>query len=199
MSKIACVKSLRSGENMNVYEAILSRKSIRSYDTKQLEDDKLDKILEAGRLAPSWQNKQCWQYVVVKDKDTIGKLALKSGLISKSNFFIKDAPVVIVACANPNDSGHLNGQDYYLVDVAISFQQMMLAAWEMGIGSCWLGAFNDKKVQEILGIPEKLKVVALSPFGYPKDKDSLYAKAIKTFAGSKKRKDIEKIVHWEKW
>ncbi|MDP8315580.1 MAG: nitroreductase family protein [Candidatus Celaenobacter antarcticus] len=184
---------------MNVYEAILSRKSIRSYDTKQLEDDKLDKILEAGRLAPSWQNKQCWQYVVVKDKDTIGKLALKSGLISKSNFFIKDAPVVIVACANPNDSGHLNGQDYYLVDVAISFQQMMLAAWEMGIGSCWLGAFNDKKVQEILGIPEKLKVVALSPFGYPKDKDSLYAKAIKTFAGSKKRKDIEKIVHWEKW
>ena len=101
---------------MNVYEAILSRKSIRSYDTKEIENEKLGKILEAGRLAPSWQNKQCWQYVVVKDKTTIGKLALRSGLISKSNFFIKDAPVVIVACANPNDSGHLNGQDYYLVD-----------------------------------------------------------------------------------
>ena len=184
---------------MNVYEAIQSRKSIRSYDTKKIEDEKLEKILEAGRLAPSWQNKQCWQYVVVKDKDTIGKLALKSGLISKSNFFIKDAPVVIVACANPNDSGHLNGQDYYLVDVAISFQQMMLEAWEMGIGSCWLGAFNEKKVREILGIPSKIKVIALSPFGYPKNKQSLYAKAIKTFAGSKKRKDLEKIVHWEKW
>ncbi len=184
---------------MNVYDAIISRKSIRSYDTRPLKDEELSKILEAGRLAPSWQNKQCWQYVVVKDKDTIGKLALRSGMISKSNFFIKDAPVVIVACANPKDSGHLNGQDYYLVDVAISFQQMMLAAWELGIGSCWLGAFNDKKVQEILGISEKVKVVALSPFGYPKDKDSLYAKAIKTFAGSKKRKDLEKIVHWEKW
>lgn len=184
---------------MNVYEAIQSRKSIRSYDTKEIENEKLEKILEAGRLAPSWQNKQCWQYVVVKDKDTIGKLALKSGLISKSNFFIKDAPVVIVACANPNDSGHLNGQDYYLVDVAISFQQMMLEAWEMGIGSCWLGAFNEKKVREILNIPSKIKVIALSPFGYPKNKQSLYAKAIKTFAGSKKRKDLEKIVHWEKW
>lgn len=184
---------------MNVYDAIVSRKSIRSYDTKPLTDEELGKILEAGRIAPSWQNKQCWQYVVVKDKETISKLAFRSGLISKSNFFIKDAPVVIVACANPNESGHLNGQDYYLVDVAISFQQMMLAAWEMGIGCCWLGAFNDKKVQEILGVPEKVKVVALSPFGYPKDKDSLYAKAIKTFAGSKKRKDLEKIVHWEKW
>ncbi len=199
MSKIVHEKYLRSGENMNVYEAILSRKSIRSYDTKEIENEKLGKILEAGRLAPSWQNKQCWQYVVVKDKDTIGKLALRSGLISKSNFFIKDAPVVIVACANPNNSGHLNGQDYYLVDVAISFQQMMLEAWEMGIGSCWLGAFNEKKVQEILCIPSKIKVIALSPFGYPKDKQSLYAKAIKTFAGSKKRKDLEKIVHWEKW
>ncbi len=184
---------------MNVYDAIVSRKSIRSYNSQEIEEEKLSKILEAGRLAPSWQNKQCWQYIVVKDKDTIGKLALRSGIISKSNFFIKDAPVVIVACADPKDSGHLNGQDYYLVDVAISFQQMMLAAWEMGIGTCWLGAFNEGKVQEILGIPSKIKIVALSPFGYPKNKDSLYAKAIKAFAGSKKRKELEKIVHLEKW
>jgi len=184
---------------MNVFEAIETRKSIRSYNPRELEEEQLMRILEAGRLAPSWQNKQCWQFVVVKDKDTIGKLALRSGLISKANFFIKDAPVVIVACADPKASGHLNGQDYYLVDVAIAFQQMMLAAWEMNIGTCWLGAFNENKVREILGIPEKIKVVGLSPFGYPKEKDSLYAKAIKTFAGSKKRKNLEKIVHWEKW
>ncbi|HEX37713.1 MAG TPA: nitroreductase [Candidatus Cloacimonetes bacterium] len=184
---------------MNVFEAIETRKSIRSYATKELDEEKLLRILEAGRLAPSWQNKQCWQFVVVKEKETIHKLALKSGMLSKSNFFIKDAPVVIVACANPSNSGHLNGQYYYLVDVAIAFQQMMLAAWEMGIGSCWLGAFNEKRVKEILEIPKKIKVVALSPFGYPKEKDTLYAKALKTFAGSKKRKELEKIVHWEQW
>ncbi len=184
---------------MNVLEVIKTRKSIRSYDQRELENDKLINILEAGRLAPSWQNRQCWQFVVVKDKETIHKLALRSGMFSKSNFFIKDAPVVIVACANPSDSGHLNGQYYYLVDVAIAFQQIMLVAWDMGIGSCWLGAFNEKKVKEILSIPEKIKIVALSPFGYPKEKDTLYAKTIKTFAGSKKRKELEKIVHWEKW
>ena len=184
---------------MTVFDVIESRKSIRKYSTKDIENEKLNIILEAGRLAPSWQNNQCWRFVVVKDKDIIKQLALKSGFISKVNFFIKDVPVVIVACANPKESGFMNGQHYYLVDTAIAFQQMMLTAWEMGIGSCWLGAFNEEKVKQILDIPENIKVVALSPFGYPTKKQGLYAKAVKAFAGSKNRKSLDEIVHYDKW
>lgn len=184
---------------MTVFDVIKSRKSIRKYSTKDIEDEKLNIILEAGRLAPSWQNKQCWRFVLVKDKEKIHQLALKSGFISKANFFIKDAPVVIVLCANPKDSGFMNGQHYYLVDTAIAFQQMMLTAYEMGIGSCWLGAFNEEKVKQILEIPENIKVVALSPFGYPSEKEGLYGKVIKAFAGSKRRKSLEEIVHYDKW
>jgi len=93
----------------------------------------------------------------------------------------------------------LNSQNYYLVDVAIAFQQMMLAAWNLGIGSCWLAAFDEKKVKSILKIPDNIRVVAMSPFGYPKDNPNLYAKAVKTFAGSKKRLNLEKIVKWGEW
>ena len=184
---------------MSTFETIKSRRSIRKYSTRKIEDEKLNKIFEAGRLAPSWQNKQCWRFIVIQNKETINKLALKSGFISKANFFIKDAPVVIVVCANPRNSGKMNGQNYYLVDTAIAFQQMMLVAWEMGIGSCWLGAFNEEKVKLILSIPQEIKVVALSPFGYPAKKDSLYAKTVKIFAGSNNRKKLETIVHNEMW
>ena len=184
---------------MDFNEVILSRKSIRSFCDNQIPDEILQEILEAARLAPSFQNRQCWRYVVVKDKAKIHDLALKSGFVGKINFFIKGAPVIIVACADTGKSGTMNKQDYYLVDVAISFQQMMLAAWNLGIGSCWLAAFNEDSVKKILEIPEKIRVVAMSPFGYPKDKASLYSKAVKTFAGSKKRIDLNKMVMWDIW
>ncbi len=184
---------------MEFTDVIFSRKSIRSFSKKEISSDILEKILEAGRLAPSSQNRQCWKFVVVQEEEIRRKLALKSGLIGKVNFFIKDAPVIIVACADPSRSVHLNSQDYYLVDTAIAFQQMMLTAWSFGIGTCWLAAFNEKKVKEILQIPNKIRIVGMSPFGYPKEKPSLYDKALKTFAGSNKRLSLEKIVCYDKW
>lgn len=184
---------------MEFENVILSRKSIRSFIDKEIPSQILGKIMEAARLSPSFQNRQCWRFIVVRNENTKKKLALKSGLIGKVNFFIKDAPVVVVACADPAKSGIMNDQDYYLVDVAIAFQQMMLAAWNHGIGSCWLAGFNEKKVKEILEIPNKIRIVAMSPFGYPKEKASLYDKALKNFAGSKKRLDLEKIICYDKW
>ena len=150
-------------------------------------------------MAPSFQNRQCWRFIVVRDKKVRRELALKSGIIGKVNFFVKDAPVIIVACADPRKSGTMNGQKYYLVDTAIAFQQMMLTAWNFGIGSCWLAAFNEKNVRKILDIPENIRVVSLSPFGYPKEKESVYAKAVSTFAGSKKRLPLKKIVSFDRW
>ena len=184
---------------MEFKEVIFSRKSVRSFQNKAVPEEIMNDMMEAARLSPSFQNKQCWRFVVVRDKNIIRELALKSGLVSKVNFFIKDAPLVIVACADPVKSGTMNEQDYYLVDTAIAFQQMMLTAWNYGIGSCWLAAFNEQKVREILEIPKKIRIVALSPFGYPKEKKTVYEKALKVFAGSKKRNTFNKIVCYDKW
>ena len=184
---------------MEFDEVIISRKSVRSFQEKEIPEEILNNMMEAAQLSPSFQNKQCWRFIVVRDKKIIKDLALKSGMISKVNFFIKDAPVVIVACADPAKSGTMNDQNYYLVDTAIAFQQMMLSAWNQGIGSCWLAAFNEQYVREILEIPKHIRVVALSPFGYPKEKKSLYEKVVKTFAGSKKRKEFINIICYDKW
>ncbi|MCF7920498.1 MAG: nitroreductase family protein [Candidatus Cloacimonetes bacterium] len=184
---------------MELYEIIQSRESVRDFAETAIEAEKLEIILEAGRLAPSAQNKQCWRFVVLQDKDNIKRFAKHIGLLGTVNFFIAQAPVVIVACADPKRSARVNGQEYYLVDTAISFQQMMLAAWSMGIGSCWLAAFNEKSVRQYLQIPENIRVVGLSPFGYPKEKNSLYSKAVKTFAGSRNRLELDKIITKEKW
>ncbi|HHE65411.1 MAG TPA: nitroreductase [Bacteroidetes bacterium] len=184
---------------MEFDEVIISRKSVRSFQDKEISEEILNTMMEAARLSPSFQNRQCWRFVVVRDKNIIKDLALRSGMVSKVNFFIKDAPVVIVACADPAKSGTINNQDYYLVDTSIAFQQMMLAAWNHGVGSCWLAAFNERYVREILEIPQNIRIVALSPFGYPKEKKSLYEKAVKVFAQSKKRNEIKNIICYDKW
>ena len=88
--------------------------------------------------------------------------------------------------------------DYYLVDVAISLQQLILAATDMGLGTCWIGAFDEVKVKKALEIPENIKVVALTPVGYPAG-EGVRSKLSKAFIGGAKRKPIENIVHQEKW
>jgi nitroreductase len=184
---------------MEFTDVILSRRSIRSFSKEGIPENVLNDILEAARLSPSSQNRQCWRFIVVNNEETRKKLAFKSGLIGKVNFFIKDAPVIIIACADPSKSVRLNKQNYYLVDTAIAFQQMMLAAWDHGVGSCWLAAFDEQKIKDILDIPSKIRIVAMSPFGYSRQKASLYDKALKTFAGSKKRLDLHKIISYNKW
>ncbi|MCF7858507.1 MAG: nitroreductase family protein [Candidatus Cloacimonetes bacterium] len=184
---------------MEFDEVIFSRRSVRSFQDKEIPDIILSEMMEAARVSPSFQNKQCWRFIVVRNKNTIKELALKSGLVSKVNFFIKDAPVVVIACSDPQKSGTMNNQDYYLVDTTIAFQQMMLTAWNHGIGSCWLAAFNEKKVRDILGIPANIRVVALSPFGYPKEKKSIYEQTIKLISQCKKRDDITDIISFDKW
>ncbi len=184
---------------MEFNDVIKTRRSVRSYLPDPIPEDVLHEILEAGRNAPSFQNKQCWRFIVINNRDLIKQFSANTGLIGKVNFFIKDAPLIIVACADASKSGTVNKQDYYLVDTTIAFQQMMLTAWNYGIGSCWLAAFDEEKVKAFLSIPKGIRVVAISPFGFPKEKESLYGKAIKFFASSKSRLDLEKIVCYNKW
>jgi len=171
---------------MDIYEAIKQRTSVRAYSSKPVEEDKLLKILDAARLAPSGKNGQPWIFIVVKDDEMRKKLVPAC----KGQEFIAQAPVVIVACgreelAYKKMGGYWNSLP---VDIGIALEHLMLAATAEGLGTCWIGAFFEEEVKKLLSIPDDVKVVALTPLGYP--------------AGEKKwrpRKNLEEIVMYEKW
>ena len=169
---------------MNVIDAIRKRRSIRSYEKRPVEDEKLIAVLEAGRLAPSANNKQEWRYVVVQDADTRQKLMVAA----YNQKFVAEAPVVIVCCAETDGRMMRVGQLAFTVDVAISIDHMTLAAVELGLGSCWIGSVSADAVREILAIPPEIEIVQLLTLGYPAKPGS-----------RTKRLALEDIVHWERW
>jgi len=170
---------------MDVMDAIRSRKSVRAYLDKPIEDEKLNTVLEAGRLAPSASNRQEWRFVIVRDAGTRKKLAAVAG----GQAFVGEAPVVIVACAVTDGHVMKCGQLSYPIDVAISLDHITLAAAEQGLGTCWIGLFDEQKVKELLEIPEQVRVVELMPLGYPADP------SIRV----KKRLALTEIVRYEYW
>jgi nitroreductase len=178
---------------MELMDVLRERKSVRSYREGEVEKEKLDLVLEGARTAPSWQNQQCWSFIVVSDKEVIKRLG------GNINGWLKDAPLAIVACGDPRQSGERNGIQYYLVDVSIAMQQLVLAATDLGLGTCWLGAFDETVVKQTLGIPDGIKVVAMTPLGYPTEKEGLRGRMTRTLIGSKSRKDLAEIVHRERW
>lgn len=148
---------------MNVMEAIKTRRSIRCYQDRPVEEEKLQQVLEAARLAPSSANRQEWRFVVVRNEETRRKL-MKA---ARNQPFVGQAAVVIACCAQTDEHVMTCGQKCYPIDVAIAIDHMTLAAWELGLGTCWIGAFHADQVQKILGIPSELPVVELLTLGYP--------------------------------
>jgi nitroreductase len=144
---------------MSPIDFILSRRSIRRYEQKEISNEVMEQIFEAGRNSPSAANVQPIRFIILKDQEI--KKKLTNNLFSR---FVKDAPVVIVGCADVK--ARLTGK-WAVVDATIAMQNMVIAAWTLGVGSCWIGAFNEEKVKKLLKIPDKWKVVALMPFGYP--------------------------------
>ncbi|OPZ14381.1 MAG: NADH dehydrogenase [candidate division BRC1 bacterium ADurb.BinA364] len=156
---------------MNVIDAIRLRRSIREYKSDPIPDDLLERMLEAIRLAPSACNNQPWRFVVVRNAATMQALAKAS----RNQAFIAEAPVAIVACGLPDKAytrmgGYWNSAE---IDVAIAIDHLTLAAAEAGLGTCWIGAFDEREIKQLLRIPQAAKVVALTPLGFPK-KDSLF-------------------------
>ena len=149
---------------MDVFEALRTRRSVRSFKEDKIEEDKLNKVLEAGRLAPSANNRQQWRFVVVEDASLRDKLkeAVKQD-------FVSAAPVVIAACAVGVEHVMSCGEKSYSIDVAAAIDHMIIQAAELGLGSCWIGAFYQDKVKEILDIPDDVRVVSLLPLGYPRE------------------------------
>ncbi|MDV5120717.1 MAG: nitroreductase family protein [Candidatus Scalindua sp.] len=148
---------------MEFYEVINKRRSIRAYKKDPVEDSKLSRILNAARLAPTAANRQPYSLIVVKDEDT--KIRLKDAY-SQEWFFT--APVIICACALPDDAWKRNdGKGYVDVDVAIAMDHLILAASAEGLGTCWIAAFKPEVVREVLNIPDNMEPLVLTPLGYP--------------------------------
>jgi nitroreductase len=148
---------------MDVIEAIKKRRSVRVYQNKPLPEEKLRKILEAARLAPSASNLQPYKFIVVKNEELRKRLAREATRYS----FIGGAPVIIAAVSLDPDYVMSGGVPAHPVDIAIALDHLTLAAVEEGVGSCWTGGFYQDQVKHILKIPKKYKVVALLPLGYP--------------------------------
>lgn len=163
---------------MDVLTAIKTRRSIRQFKDEPVPEDRLQAVLEAARQAPSAGNRQNWKFVVVRDKATREKLADAAN----GQAFVGRAPVVIVCCA-PDPS-----LKWHMVDVAIAIDHMVLSAHALGLGTCWVGAFNEAKVKEVLGIPDEVRIVQILPLGVP------------AAAGMPKpRKSMEQIVVYDSW
>ncbi len=169
---------------MNVFEAIKARYSVRSYQDRPVEDEKLGRLLEAARLAPSAANRQEWRFVVVRDA------AKRRELMEAANGqkFVAEAPVVIVACAVGEDRKLDCGGALWVLDVGIALEHIALQAVEEGLGTCWIGAFSQARVRQALGIPDDVRVVELMPVGYPADRPR-----------EKNRLPLDEIVRYEAW
>ncbi len=152
---------------MDVVEAIKKRRSIREFNPKDVPKEAEAAILDCARVAASAGNRQPWAFVAVRSAEVKGALAEAAG----NQAFVREAPLVIVACADPDRCGQRyedRGRTLYVFqDTAAAVTNMMLAATSFGLGTCWVGAFRESQVKKILGLPPNLKPVALLPVGYP--------------------------------
>ncbi|MCF7876210.1 nitroreductase family protein [Candidatus Bipolaricaulota bacterium] len=167
---------------MEVKEAILRRRSVRSFKEKDVPRELLEDIMESVRMAPSASNRQDWQFVLVDDSATREKLARAA---SNQNF-VKEAPVV-VAGINTEMKMMSCGVKAGTVDLAIAMDHLTLRAAEEGLGTCWIGAFDQEKTKEILSVPEDSKVITLMPLGYP---------TYDLTKENKRRKALEEIINY---
>ncbi len=168
---------------MDVFEAIEERYSCRTYEDRAIEPEKLDRVLDAARLAPSACNFQDWRFVVVRDAATRAKLVAAAD----NQKFVGSAPAVIVACSN-SDHVMRCGQAVGPIDIAIALEHIALQATAEGLATCWIGSFFPDKVRAILGIPKDIQVIELMPIGYPAGK-----------CPARKREPLAKIVSYDKW
>lgn len=169
---------------MEVFKAITERRSVRAYKDEPIPEEKLKKILKAATWAPSAGNRQSWEFVVVKNKKKKKKLV--KGAYGQN--FIAEAPVVIVVGANKKRSAERYGERgrklYAIVDAAIATQNLLITAYSLGFGTCWIGAFRDEKIAEIVDFPKYIRPIGIIPLGKPAEQPS-----------APSRYPLERVVH----
>ena len=173
---------------MDVLEAIKGRRSIRAFKSQAVSTEIVERLIDAARWAPSAGNIQPWEFIIVKNPEIKRNLA-KAAL---NQSFIEEAPVVIVVCADEIRSSQgygVRGKTLYCIqDTAAATQNIHLAAYSLGLGTCWVGAFNEEEARKILEIPEGVRPVAIIPVGYPAEKPP-----------ARNRRPLNQIIHYEKF
>ena len=164
---------------MTVMEAILSRRSIRKYDSRPIEQEKLDKVTEAFRQSPSAGNGQNWKLYVVKTQELREKIRK---VCMREPSFVTEAPVMLIFCGT-NQTVMTNSQRLDSVDVSIGTTMAILAAWEQGLGTCWMASYKQDDMQSALGLPDGTSIVAITPLGYPAESPD-----------AKPRKDAQEVI-----
>jgi nitroreductase len=171
---------------LDVFEAIKKRRSIRAYADEKVSDNDVERLIEAARWAPSAGNIQPWEFVIVKDKET--KRKLSDATLNQT--FIQKAPVVIVVCADVTRSSRgygSRGEDLYSIqDTAAATENILLAAQELGLATCWVRAFRENEVAKAVKAPKNMKPVAIVPVGHPAEKPVAPQKRL-----------VNEIVHYE--
>jgi len=169
---------------MDIYDVVKTRRSVRKYKATPVDQDKIDRILEAARLAPSAANFQPWHFILIRDEQT--RRSLK-GAYGRDWFTA--APVIICACAEPGKGWvRRDGKNYADVDVTIAFEHLVLAAAAEGLGTCWIGAFDPVKLKRILGLPDAIEPLAMTPLGYPDESPRPTS-----------RKPLSEILRFDRW
>jgi nitroreductase len=170
---------------MDFLELVKARYACRSYQSRPIEEEKLFRVLEAARFAPSGSNRQPWKFVMVQDQEIKRRLVRACA----NQRFVATAPVVIAGCGLMPDRMMSCGVPGDPVDLAIAMEHLALAATAEGLASCWIGAFSQDEVREVLGMPATAKVIELMALGYPADTPR-----------PKTRKPLSEIVvldHWQ--
>ncbi len=169
-----------------MFEAITGRRSIRAFKSDDVSQEMIMKLVEAAKWAPSAGNIQPWELAVVRKSEVKKRLAEAA----YGQAFIEEAPVVIVVCANEARSSESYGERgehlYCIQDTAAAIQNLLLAGYSLGLGTCWVGAFDEEKTKQILKIPRGIRPVAIIPVGYPAE-----------FPQPRKRRLLEEIIHYE--
>jgi nitroreductase len=172
--------------DLDVFEAIKKRRSVRAYADEKVSEEDVERLIDAARWAPSAGNIQPWEFVVVKDVET--KRKLSEAALNET--FIEKAPVVIVVCADLNRSSRGYGSRgkhlYSLQDTAAATENILLAAQELGLATCWVGAFRDNEVAKAVKAPRNLRPVAIVPVGHPAERPMAPPK-----------RSVNEIVHYE--
>jgi len=164
---------------MDLMDAIKGRRSIRKYKSDPVSEESLHTLMEAVRWAPSWANTQCWEVIVVRDPNMKSELANTLTPANPARSAMIDAPLVIVLCGKKGVSGFKKGEvatakgDWLMFDTGIAMQSLCLAAYGHGLGTVIVGLFNHKRAEEILGVPQDVEVVAMTPLGYPATEGSV--------------------------
>ena len=181
---------------METLEAIINRASLKArLSTRDVEPEKITRILDAARLAPSARNMQPWRFIVVKDKETVENLVSKA--FSETNQVVKEAPVIIVVCANPEDDVINTGREYYLFDSGLAVENMLLTATDLGLVTHPMSGISEDELKKVLGIPPDVRFILATPVAYPAG--GSYEEAAQEKLSQRTRKDLKELVYDGSW